>query len=95
MSTASAAADAQGDNAMKMLEIRQDPRSPFDQHVVGRLSGKIYFTGSSSACIKYVQNIRKQERNEKARAVNQVLRDLTGTSAAAARRDMGLNAGGY
>ena len=84
--------EPRGDNAMKMLEIRQDPQSPFDQHVVGRLSGKIYFTGSNSACIKYVQNIR---RNEKAHGVNQVLRELTGTSAAAARRDMGLNAGGY
>jgi hypothetical protein len=75
-----------------MLEIKQDPRSPFDQHVTGSRTGKIYFTGSNSACIKYIQN---KKRNAKARAVNQILRDLTGTSARAARANMGLNSGGY
>ena len=48
---------------------------------------KVYET---CPCTKFRGAKARKERNEAARARNEILRDICGTSAAAARRDMGI-----
>lgn len=50
-----------------------------------------YFHDKEEALVDY----KRVKRNFLARERNEMLQDLTGTSAAEARRDMGLNSGGY
>ena len=82
-----------------MLIIKDDPNNSGAFIVYGQRTGKTFFTGTFEACRAFIDmrraEIKKAKRKANARAINQILRDLTGTSAAAARRDMGLNSGGY
>jgi hypothetical protein len=81
------------------MYVIKEEDSNLRSFVYGTRSGKVVFTGSRASCQAYIQmimiDIKRRRRNAKARQINQVLRDLTGTSAHAARLDMGLNGGGY
>jgi len=79
-----------------MIQIIQNPVNQLEHYVYGTRFSKIYFRGSAADCLVYIQRQRARiNRNKTRRDRNAVLRDLTGTSAACARRDMGLNSGGY
>ena len=78
-----------------MFEIRQQESNQLVHYVYGTRSGKTFYTGTAEGALLWIQARRKALKNHKRninrRAVNEVLRTLTGTNAAAARRDMGLS----
>ena len=77
-----------------MLEIRQNPENQLEHQVYGTKYGKVYFIGTAEGCLNYIKNARKEIKKKRYNAArrerNQILRDLCGTSARAAREDMGL-----
>jgi len=70
-----------------MLEIRQKPDNQLAHYVYGTKTSKTFFEGTAEGCLKYIKNKR---RNRNRRIMNQILRDISGTSARVARLDMGL-----
>ena len=78
------------------ISIIQNPDNQLEHQVYGSRSQKIYYRGTVEGCLNYIKHQRARiKRNQARRDINAALKELTGTSAAAARRDMGLNAGGY
>ena len=75
-----------------MIEIRKDEVK--GSYVYGTKTEKIYFIGTHEECEHYIEQRRERRKkdiiNKNRRERNQILRDLCGTSAAAARKDMGL-----
>ena len=74
-----------------MFEIRQQESNQLIHYVYGTRSGKTFYTGTAEGAQARRKALKARKRNANRRAVNEVLRTLTGTSAAAARRDMGLS----
>ena len=77
-----------------MIQITQNPDNQLEHWVFGTRFQKIYFRGTAEACLNYIKVMRANSKRKRANAArrekNQILRDLCGTSAAAARRDMGI-----
>lgn len=60
-----------------------------------RILGQHGITAYFSSIPEARKDYKRLERNANRRATNEMLRDITGTPASEARRDMGLNSGGY
>ena len=73
------------------ISIIQNPDNQLEHQVYGSRSQKIYYRGTAEGCLNYIKHQRARiKRNAARRGANAALRELCGTSAAAARRDMGI-----